>query len=72
MRTRRRRDREEAVGTPAHGPDSAFKAWRVAAMRRRHADRWARCREWETDRWVPRVSDFQIKIYSQIKIAQNK
>jgi hypothetical protein len=35
------------VGTPAHGPDSALKVrerrGRVAATRRRHADRWARC-----------------------------
>jgi hypothetical protein len=29
-------------------------------------------RERETDRWVARVSDFRIKIYSWRKIAQNK
>jgi hypothetical protein len=44
----------------------------MAATRRRCTDRQARCRERETNRWVPRVSDFRIKIYSRTKIAQNK
>jgi hypothetical protein len=63
-----------AVGTAAH------EARRPAAARGRdaggcrdgqwHADRRAQCGERETDRWVLRVSDFRIKIYSRTKIAQ--
>jgi hypothetical protein len=66
--------RRRVVGTDARGPNSAFKARRgpVAATRRRHADRRARCGERETDRWVPHVSDFRIKFYSRMKIARNK
>jgi hypothetical protein len=45
--------RRAAVGTDTRGPDSAFKArrGRVAAMRRRRADRRAwRCKRWLTGR----------------------
>jgi hypothetical protein len=60
--SRRRRGQEVAVRTPTRGPDSAFKARRVARAHGSHVamarSQAGPAREAAADSWAPHVSDF--------------